>query len=319
MRTLIKPYDEHYMNCYLNNLYSIACSYDKNYKLLSYKNDFHYSIIKNENKCKLHFDYTNDFYLSIYNAIYNSAHGQQLDIFKIPLGEKKEINLQTFKDVPSWLLNNQILFIIIDLFNFNNKNIFYNKIHREHFLLIIGYDQNKKEFMVLDNGNKGYGVYNIAYSNLYSLIDKDTPHGYVLDISKVKLFNQAEINNDDIKNNANRLINETIFIVNEISETSFPRDYSEYCELLIFVQRCFNRHISNKYLLEHLNTDKNIALNKLLFDINKKLISNWYNIRARMLKNTLAETEIQYEKIFQKLKLMFEDEIAFWSLLKKCL
>lgn len=38
-----------------------------------------------------------------------------------------------------------------------------------------------------------------------------------------------------------------------------------------------------------------------------------------MIKNTLAETEIQYEKIFQKIKLIFEDEISFWPLLKECL
>ena len=32
MKNTIQPYSEHYMNCYLNNLFSIICSHEKDYK-----------------------------------------------------------------------------------------------------------------------------------------------------------------------------------------------------------------------------------------------------------------------------------------------
>lgn len=319
MSVLITPYTEHYMNCYLNNLYSIACSYDSNYKSLSYRNDFCYSIIKNQDKNSLHFDYTNDFYLSIYNAIYKSKHNQQFDILKFPLGERKKIDFEIFKNMPKYLENNQVLFIMIDLFDFNNGNVFYGKIHREHFLLISGFNQNNNEFIVLDDGSKGYGFYNIEYNNLFSLMEKDMPNGYILDISKVRLPSKVEINYDSIKNNTTRLINEIKYILDGLPQISFPINYYEYCEFLIFIQRCFNRHISNKCLLNFLCVNNNTTLGEQLFEINKMLLSNWYNLRARMLKKTFAGEEIQYEKIFQKLQSMFDNEVVFWLLLKKYL
>jgi len=296
MNVLISPYTEHYMNCYLNNLYSIACSCDNNYKLLSYQNEFSYAIIKN----KLHFDYTDDFYLLIYNAIYKLNHNQKFDILKFPLGEKKKVDLKLLKDIPEYIESKQILFIMTDLFKFNNGNVFYSKIHREHYLLILGYNQDTNEFVVLDDGNKGYGIYNIEYNNFFLLIDQNTADGYVMDVSKIILPNKTELNHANIKNNANRLINEIKYIIHELFQIPCPTNYSEYCDFLIFVQRCFNRHISNKCLLGHLNSDNNIALGESLFDINKKLTSNWYNIRARMLKNTLAGEKIQYDEIFKK-------------------
>lgn len=315
MKNTIQPYSEHYMNCYLNNLFSIICSHEKDYKILSYMNDFDYSIIENEHKTKLHFDYSENFYLSVYNDIFDTTYSQSFDIFEFSLGKRIKFDDNLIVDIPRYISEDKLLFIVVDLFYFDNGGIFFKRIHKNHYILVIGYNQKENKIIYLDDGSKGYGIYHMEYDILYSMVNEGIVYADIFDNLKIKVSSKLSLDYNSIRINANRLIIEIRNIINDMNNISYPQNYYDLCDFLIFIQRSFNRHISNKYLLEYLDKDTCFNFSNKLYDTNKMLISSWYNVKARVLRGAISGETRQYKVIYEKIKKMFESESEFWSVL----
>lgn len=317
MTSLIKAYNEHYMNCYLNNLFSIVCSKNSELKLLSYNNDFNYTIQSHNKFRYLQFDYSDNFYLLIYKLIFGNNAFTQFDIFSLPLGVESKVKSENLNEINMHLSNGNVVFLLIDLYDLNNGNIFYKKMHRNHYLLIIGYDYISKEYITLDEGNKGYCEYRICIDDIKILMNNAEKKVYYCTLSSIgNCLPKDIVSIEKIKNNAIRIKNQLMFILDSFSILTKPVNYNEYCYLLIFIQRCFNRHVSNKHLINHIR--KEIITNTLekIIEQNRVLISGWYNLRARLLKNSALGLEMPYELIFDKMKKLIYDEIIFWDSLK---
>lgn len=318
MLNLVTPYNEHYMNCYLNNFYSIICSKNYYLKSSSYNNNFHYLVESDDDVSYLLFDYSQDLYFKLYELIFDKKIKGIFDIFTLPLGVEGQIAEKNISDIEQGLLSKNVVFLLIDLFYFNNGNIFYNRIHREHYMLIVGYDSIRSEYIILDDGNKGYGEYRITLSEINNLLkhDKNKAYFYELSDTYADKTDYFQLNIDTIKDNAVRIEKEIVSILEYFPKVTIPFDYTQHCNLLMFIQRSFNREISNKYLINYLETEnKNISLTNIL-ELNKSLVSNWYNLRARILKYSALGKKIEYEPIYAKMERIFYDEINFWSLIK---
>lgn len=323
MSNLIKPYNEHYMNCYLNNLFSIIVTQNPEKKTSSYINAYNYSIVKTlDNFNYLQLDYTDNFYSSVYEKIFKKKCKSPFNIFNQPLGTELK---NTYKNIDNILgvIKNNIVFMVVDLFFFDNGNIFFSKIHREHILMVVDWNPETKTFTIIDDGNKGYGYYSINYITMSTLI-KHCKKAYCFKKDYIKYDTEKKnkkkiIDYKEIQYNSKRICNQIKSIDDSFYKLNFPKNYSELCQLLIFIQRCYNRQICNNLLLN--NYIDNILDDSICKDFftekNKVLKSNWYNLRAIILRNIATNKTIEFETIFNNILLYLKKELEFWEQFNK--
>lgn len=315
MGNIVKPYNEHYMNCYLNNLFSICYSIEENCKKLSYFNDYNIYIAKENNFKYLLFDYGESFYKTIYQTAIGSKCENKFNIITAPLGDKITLRSSKIEEIIELLSNGMIVFILVDLFYFNNGNIFYQKMHREHFIMLVEWRPFQNCFISIDEGRNGYGYYEIKYAEIIHLL-KDEVLAYYLNITGMQITKHIQINVENIVFNSNRICRQINEIKESFGELNIPQNYSELCHLIIFIQRYYNRQISNGFLI-HEFLHKNYFENNNLIILHNELKSNWYHIRAVVLRNIMRGISINYEYCFSNILENLKKETDFWSAFKK--
>lgn len=315
MKIVLKPYNEHYMNCYLNNLFSIGCSINENIRKLSYVNDYNITIISEGNFNYLLFDYGKDFYRTIYRNVVGKTSGDDFNMYENPLGNKMYLNSSFVEEIIQVLNDGNIVFLLVDLFYCNNGNIFYRKEHRNHFLLIVDWIPDQNCFISIDEGKKGYGYYQITHEEIKLLVT-DTLSAFCLNVSSKKITRSTQFNLENIAFNSNRICNQIDEIKESFGELSIPKNYSELCHLIIFIHRCYNRQLSNSYLVnEIIHVDSPKTHNP--FYMLEELKSGWYNTRAVILHDIMSGKNIDFEYCFNNILLSLEKEAEFWKVVKR--
>lgn len=318
MNNLLKPYDEHYMNCYLNNLFSISYTRNPESKLLSYLNDYNITLEKHGDFRHLQFDYSERFYTSIYERAIGIKCKSKFDIYKEPLGTEFMISSENINELSNALKQGNIVFLLVDLFYLNNGNVFFSKIHRQHFLMLIEWNAETESFIIVDDGNKGYGYYSVGLSDMKHFI-RNSGQAYCLSMAEHESVDLVDLNMQDVIINSNRICEQIQKIGMSFEKLSFPKNYSEFCQILIFVQRCYNRQVCNELLLKyHMDNATDTAKSfKCIIKNNGYIKSLWYNIRAILLRHMTTGKFIDYEAVFLKILECLNREVVFWEMFNK--
>ena len=315
MNNLVKPYDEHYMNCYLNNLFSISYTINPKSKMLSYINDYNITIEKLGDFKYLQFDYSESFYSLIYERVIGIKCKSSFDIYTQPLGSEFMVSFENVSELSSKISGGNVVFLLVDLFYLNNGNIFFSNIHRQHFLMLVDWNIETRYFTVIDDGNKGYGYYSISLLDM-ELLMRNGGQAYCLKLLDHKSDDLIQLSTREIILNSKRICKQIHNIEMSFHELSFPKNYSELCQILIFVQRCFNRQVCNEHLLKYyIDNISNISRDlECLVEKNSDMKSLWYNMRAIILRHMATGKIIDFEAFFSKTLEGLNTELMFWNL-----
>jgi hypothetical protein len=164
----IKPFNDFYMNCELNNYFSHLTTLDSSYKAAAYMNSYRYSL----------FDIMGNSF-NIIKIDYSKSYSNLLNKNLI----KNENYF--FKDLKNFIIeikeiisSGKPVCLFIDLYNWIPSSLAWQKHHWKHFSLIIGFDEERSIFYSIDDDVNGVGIREIPEKRL---IESFWGTGYFVD------------------------------------------------------------------------------------------------------------------------------------------
>lgn len=310
----ILPFTDYYINCYLNNMFTLLVAMNESYRLFAYENNYTYKIERDLNSGKNTFaiGYLLDTYLEAYNLVFEKkANANNINDFlyyKIPpLGE--------IVDLDAFLSNNcldkdEILFVSVDLFYLIKGSPLYHTEHKSHYTLLC--DFGEENCNILDEGLWGYGENTIQLNDLLLAFSKSSlrPSCYYHKIKKLSKF--YDLNMQKIIENADRIIKDIQKIdvlCGEILEGQ------GYFMLVSTINKIINRHIGNSYLFNALHTEKNLPAflcNEFCEKV-KELSHKWALQKNIIMKQYSKCRNINYDEITTNMKSLLYLEMAMWQ------
>ncbi len=312
----IEPYKKHYINCYVNNLLSIGSINNKcmpdyvnmnyyTYSLKATANGFYY----------LHMDYTYEFYKKLYETVINRQALLSVDnIVKQPLGNYISIG-NSIEICQDYLTDEACIFAKIDIYYLDLNAIYYHRIHKEHMMMLSGYDDFSESYQVLDYGKDGYDKYVLSKKELEEcLLNRSDDINYVYypnEKKEIKIFTYCE---SDITTNVKRIIQELDVLLANIDQINTPNTHEEMGYIFMFIQRCQERNEINKELIAN-----NVILD--MSELNEAMVlcdelsGEWYRVRAItmrwFMRNAIFKLEEYKERIRRNLLL----ERKLWGII----
>lgn len=137
----IKPFDEFWYNCYINNIISILRSQNNSYHNLMYINDYQYSIHTFENNADAYFAI--DFLTSKRTAGYLNNLSMKERYYK-----NKKIFMEEINDK---VMAGMLIAPKVDLFFWNKTGIGYKTWKSYHYSLLIGFNSSNSEYQALED------------------------------------------------------------------------------------------------------------------------------------------------------------------------
>ena len=174
----ILPFNEFWVNCDFNSRFSILTSYDEAFRKFAYNNTYKYTIAwRKEADTRLY---------DMYIESTNDECANCLDY--IPVSGIKEKNHMPGV-IKKLVLNNEAFLIGVDLYNYIQGSVCWNKFHWYHYSLVKGYDDQKDIFYVLDDNLSGYHEFEIATQKLIMAAKKNQMDydGYIVLINENKI------------------------------------------------------------------------------------------------------------------------------------
>lgn len=317
----IKPFNAFYMNCFLNNYFSLLAFLDKSYEAAAFINSYSYS--------EYNFSFNPLRFIRV-----NFDHSYE-DLFeKSPVTEEyyifKDMN-NIIEELKELIISNKPIRLFVDLYNWIPENIAWQKHHWNHFSLIIGFDDDKKVFYAIDDDGKG--CIDIREIPEERLINSFRGTGYFVDYggyhtrpdikSPCKIVNYSDniktykIETEHIAANA-KIILESIIETKQGGFWEFTAnpDLDEVSDVGIAeLNIIYNRQIGNRLLFKELHEEKIIKSDyyEFLYSNITNLIDNWNMaknilIKAKYLKR-LSLISIPLNSICNK---NFDEEVILW-------
>ncbi|MFD0587193.1 hypothetical protein ACFQZE_04170 [Paenibacillus sp. GCM10027627] len=257
----IKPFNEFWMNCALNQAYSIATSLEPSYKYGAYLNNYYYHHWFGGDE----FQY---FYHTMQTDFFDERKGTVVENFPL-CSIIKELKPFYFKDpdhckeeIVSMLREGKRFSLNVDLYYWIPGSVAYKSYHWNHYSLFTGYNEETDEFRVLEDDLNGYEEHTVplarfekAFFSSNSMIDseKKQPHGYEYIFHSTIPPYRLEM--DDVQRNAARLAKElrALVIFPEWNITIGKSELQYYTTYsLIGIHIIINRHHANERLVESL-------------------------------------------------------------------
>ncbi len=325
----IKPFDEFWLNCSINNIISILFSYEPSYKYFMYSNDYCY----------------NSSYIGTHNGEIYNANFVRLDFFKnkpITNSESEFINSLGFiklekcnykdtfyflEEINELLKKRKIIAPLVDLYYWNKNGYSWNNNHKWHYTLLTGYSSERKEYFAIeDDAYQNYGIITESESTLISSIQsnwhKPKDSTDYLKYTLPKSIPKYVLPLYEVKNNIQKIITS----INQIDyDNLFIFENSEdgiknYFWLQpYFMIQIINRQNANIALLKRLYQKKcldNNSLNNSLCEITN-IINIWKEIRSIVIKVGYLNMNSFGNKYYSKLRLLIqqalEKELYMWK------
>jgi hypothetical protein len=310
-----KPFNDYWITCYYNKIFTILTSIDSSYKLAAYLNDYHYDVQL--------WGATNEKNAPLYNHLvqqpfkmFKEQYLQGLFIYQ-PIRFREEEN---FLDIlKNHIRQKEIVQVGIDLFYWLPDSMNFGVNHWNHTAVLNGYDDEKKVFYAFDADNSGFDEQEIPEDRFLLAIKScvlDT-HGDILKLADQ--FHPYQFSLSDVVINAKRLIDE----ISTMNTDSFwlltDDDFDKGRRRDIIAIQIFqiaSRHIGNGLLFQRvLNEycDNDIIEN--LVQRSKKLQDGWLIARSKLLIIYRSKTDRwkQLASLNEDIKCLFNDELEMWD------
>ena len=326
-----QPFSYFWLNCQLNNVFSVLVSVEPSYRFAAFLNDYSYNINKlpigNHSTVRfLDLNYKDGLKKYIQDVlIYKKDILSNQDS---PWSKVVSIEKYYFKspdrfleEIQDLLKNGQSISVGVNLYYWVMGSIAYEKYHYNHYSLITGYNEEKHEYHTFDDDLFGYKLHMIPEERLctaFSKSDLKEPPAFLINVFDNVRPYKLTIN--DVLNCADTIRKNiaSIDIDNLWDVDALEKDFCEAIDnCVINANRVVNRHIGNKFLFESLYTlgivkDKN-SIDKYM-KIEDELIEGWIEV-----KNVIAMCKysgkniLSIEKIDGLDKKLLRKEINIWT------
>lgn len=158
----IDAFNDFWLDCYTTMLYSVLLSTSTVDKAYIYNNKYMYELTEEE------VPETNEKFFSVSVNMDTSVLREKMfkHEHKVALYDQED-PIEVIKKI----LNDQCVILLrVDLFYWIDENYHYEKNHVVHLSLVRGYDETKKELIVLETGSSGYKEYSISYERAKTAI-----------------------------------------------------------------------------------------------------------------------------------------------------
>ena len=304
----IKPFDEFWINCTFNGLFSIMCTLDNSYADLAYMNCYSYFI---EGEVLKGLKVKND--SEIYDSVMRSH------VAHIPYKLKHLSDDELLTSIVR-LLDKYHLMIGVDLYYWIPNSFCWKKYHWVHYSIVNEFDDETNSFIVLDESLAGYGVYRIPPERMLLAMRKCNleKDGYILMLNEA--VSKYELNISSIFNNAYRLQEE----VKSFMGTDEIWNYSEYDvhegnKFDLFSMYAFqisNRQKANTILTKRLYESGIIRHDdhNVICDSFADITRGWDQIKALFLKGNLTSPKtLNMYKIREIKDSLLKKESEVWK------
>lgn len=303
----IVPFNNIWVSCYDNLIFSILTSNDKKNEIYAYMNAYKYEICDNVSGGGNLFKFLN------ITQYYFNKDKIMSNISNISFCNDMEF----FRSVNETIQAGKYLHIGIDLFDWPMNVLCYQKMHWTHYTFVDGYDQKINRYHVIDDESNVYKENWVAPEELYyAAIHQNelSPQAYSFDIKENIDLYQITLervikNSKDIVRSIDRLQNFDLYHMS--SHDYNAGSHKELNAMMIFVVK--NRMMANYYLFEYLienfSTYKEIFIiiqkqflelikkwEYVFFYFNKLFISRYNRNNIREQINTLIRDNLKQEK-----------------------
>lgn len=311
-----KPYQDFWINCAYNTLFSMLTSIESSYRYATLLNDYSYLVNEEETP--------ND---TIYNALAVKPIAKYYDLYHDLLyTEKKPFNFNHkdnyFDILKEFLEESKIILLGVDLFYWIPNSVCWNKHHWDHYSFINGFNDEKRVLYVFDDNFNGFDEFEIPEDRLIKAIEHypNKPSAYICKITKN--IGKYELSIHEVKNNARRLIFE---ISKKLTVTFWDlqeKDFREghMCDLISTqIFQIINRHIANQMLIKAFEDRiSNPAYGNLLLKSCRELQDGWAIVKNKLVKIYLSTHNKSFIRdLNEKCRHLFLKEMDMWDMFLK--
>lgn len=143
--TKILPFDEFWYDCFVNNRISYMSSVNNTYLNMMYINDYKYSTYK--------FEETGDDYITIKFLESKNSHKFLTNLRIMEKNYKSSVSFMN--EIQEMILKGVVLCPKVDLLIWNKWGKGYQKWKSYHYTMLIGYNNEEKEYMALEDNRCG--------------------------------------------------------------------------------------------------------------------------------------------------------------------
>lgn len=286
----IKPLRQIWMNCYLNNMYSLILSAEQSYYDLLLENDYNYAFLGRVGWYK-------SLTLCGYK-VYDVC--KMLNICEIQAGD------DIICAIAESIINDNAVMATVDLYEWLPLGLDHHKRHILHDTMIVGFNNDEQLLYVFDDDINGYGEHTVSYNTFLSAYRSQT-------LTLVKLPKHIEpykIEVSNIKNNANFLVSR----IDSLCATSIWNIFERYDmlnDIIIEMTKIHSRSKLNSILVERVFGNRNECLRlKQLADQTVKI---WEQVKAIVIKCQISGGVFDFKKINYLSLRALEFERNFWE------
>ena len=297
----IKPFREFWQDCFNCIVYSIT-EYTQNVPKLYYYNNMYSYITTDESTSENKKEYMS---LTPWTDNFRLMDELTNNRTKLELNSNSSVIDEIIKCIDE----DKIVLLMIDLFYWIDEGLHYLHNHINHYSMVIGYDEEREELIVLETGDDMYAEFRVPYERVIKSIHAAGDAVYSYEINEnadVKMFNKEDISFyatqviesiDDIVNQKDRLLNVEGFDENDLS------DVLNIIQTHMFSMQ--NRALINSYMFE--NAFLNDFIDEVSLHEEFKNSANEFEklkgacIKAQYRNNKYSEVERIRNKVFELL------------------
>jgi len=301
----VTPFNEFWMDCGFNTNFSILCSVESSFRDLACLNCYTYI----ENKYKKIDIRTSDKQRDIISNI----------ITRNPTQFKNNTDAIMIEKIIN-LLNDHLLLVGVNLYDWIPDSLGWQRYRWNHYSLVVDYDSDNKEFLVMDDDVRGFNLHRIPLDRFIIAIRGTDclPHdGFI--VTYEDYADKYNLEFSEVIENALLLIDSIGKMIEKDNLWDIYVDDIDgyFLEMTSKTFRFFNRQVANLVLVDRLY-DLRLIDEKKKEDTKKVLsdaMNGWDLIKIKFLK-AYKTKKIDVHTIKNLVNQQFEKEIKAWDILR---
>ena len=242
----IEAFNEFWLDCDTEMLFSLLVSRNEKYKVVAYRNDYYYDLLSARTPNGLFF--------------HEIRHVPDINVLRektLNYVEKRKCEdvSERVGLIKKYLSEGYYVLVAVDLYEWVEENMCYHKHHVEHYALLNGFDDEKNTFFTMETDNEKYREFEVTEDRLVLAMSLAETLRYDVVVFEVKdeLLENDLYSWKDLRKNAKRIIRSIRPLMKEEFWLFTPRDY----------KALFYRDMTVMYLMQ---INCRMKANRLLFD-----------------------------------------------------
>lgn len=306
----IIPYNEFWLDCDTETLYSIIYSMDQRYKIHFYENNYTYDLLR-----------VPSFSGNYFGEIRLHQQFAELRERTLDIVEKRrffDVD-EAINIIKKWIRKGYLVQAGVDLYYWIEGNCCYNKHHVEHYTLIHGYDEEKNRFYVMETDNECYREFLVESEQLsVAMAEASTLafHAFAMKLRSLQGLSQVYTTKKLVQNakkicrSIRPLLHNSFWLfTDEQYRQGFYRDMT-----VMYILQVNCRMKANRLLFEFLKQYNDLPALDKLRDQCEKMEKEWAAVRMQVSKLYFKE-DAKKRMIKQNviIRNLLEEERNMWK------